>query len=87
MPHQYTGDEVADRGEEIYQREIRDLVEPEHTGEFLVLDILTGGYVIDADEVSALRRARAAYPDGVRYLKRVGFRTAHRIGARVSKSV
>jgi hypothetical protein len=86
MPQaQYTSDEVVDRGEEIYEREIRAKVEPDHIGEFLVLDIVSGRYVVDADEMAALRRARAEHPEGVRYLKRVGFRAAHRIGARLSK--
>lgn len=79
---QYTSAEIASRGEEIYEREIRDKVEPEHIGEFLVVDIETGRYTLDPDHLAALKRAMAEIPNGVRYVKRVGFRAAHRIGFR-----
>lgn len=74
---QYTSQEIASRGEEIYEREFRDKLEPAQTGKFLVIDIDTGDYEIDADEVAALQRAIARSPDGHRYLKRIGFPAAH----------
>jgi hypothetical protein len=80
----YTCDEVVQRGEELYQRNLRDQVEDAHKGEFLVLDIETGDYEIDTDEVAAVKRAVARRPDGVRYIKRIGHSAAHRLGARFS---
>jgi hypothetical protein len=83
MPHpRYSSDEIVRRGEEIYQRQLRDQVEAKHRGKFLVLDIETGEYEIDADEVAALKRAMARNPDGARYIKRIGYTTAHRLGGR-----
>ena len=83
MPHpRYSSDEIVRRGEEIYQRQLRDKVEAKHRGKFLVLDIETGEYEIDADEVAALKRAMARNPDGARYIKRIGYTAAHRLGGR-----
>lgn len=81
MPHaRHSSVEIVRRGEDIYQREIRPLVEPEHRGKFLVLDIETKRYEIDSQELAALKRAMADNPDGARYLLRIGYPAAHRIG-------
>jgi hypothetical protein len=53
--NQYSSAEVVRRGEDLYERRIRGLVEPGEDGKFLVLDIDTGEYAIDADEVTALK--------------------------------
>ena len=73
-------DEVVRRGQEIYDRDLRAAVEPEHRGEFIVIDIETGDYEIDAREVAAIRRSIAKHPDGRRCLLRIGFPYTHRIG-------
>ena len=83
---QYTSQEIARRGEEIYEREFRDRLEPAETGKFLVIDIGTGDYEIDTDEVAALQRAIARNPDGPRYLKQIGFAVAHCVTGRTTGS-
>jgi hypothetical protein len=74
--------EVGRRAEEIYESSIRSMVEPGHTGAFVVIDIDTGDYELDANEVAAVRRMEAKRPDGTRYIKRIGFHAAHRLGGR-----
>ena len=76
----YSIDEVCDRGEEIYQREIRDKVEADHFGEVLVLDIDSGDYEIDGNHLAALNRLRARRPDSVRYALRIGYPALAKIG-------
>jgi hypothetical protein len=78
----YRADEVVRRGEEIYQRDLKSKVEPIHNGEILVLDIDTGDYEIDREEVAALKRAIDRHPNGTRYIKRIGFPATHRLGGR-----
>jgi hypothetical protein len=39
----FTPEEIVQRGQEIYDRDLRSRVEPTHAGRFLVLDILSGG--------------------------------------------
>jgi hypothetical protein len=73
-------DEVVRRGQEIYERDIRALVEPEHRGEFIVIDLTTRQYEIDAREAPAIRRAIAKNPDGPRCVLRIGYPYTHRIG-------
>ena len=79
----YKSEEIAQLGEETYARDIRARVEKDHFGEFLVLDVHTGEYEIDPDETQAVSRMIARNPGGARYILRIGFRTAHRLGGRL----
>jgi hypothetical protein len=78
--HRPTADEIVRRGEEIYEREIRANVEPTNKGKFLVLDIETGAYEIDEDDLKASKRLLARHPNAETYGLRIGYPTAYRIG-------
>ena len=81
MPHpRYSSDEIAQRGQALYDQQIHTQVETRHKGKFLVLDIETGNYEIDVDELAALKRAKAKNPDAALYILRVGSSTAYRLG-------
>ena len=83
MSHpRYTSEEIVQRGQALYEEQIRAEVEAEHTGKFLVVDIETGMYEIDASELAAFDRARAKHSDAVLYLLRIGYDTAYRIGGK-----
>lgn len=72
--------EIVTRGEERYDREIRGLVEEDHRGEMLAIDVDSGAYALGDDSLTALERLKAKAPDARAYLLRVGFPTAVRIG-------
>jgi hypothetical protein len=76
----YTPEEVAKRGEALYEQQIRPEVETLHRGKFLVVDIETGVYEIDRDDLIATKRALAKRPDAVLYGVRVGYPTAYQLG-------
>jgi hypothetical protein len=78
----YTTDEIVERGQALYDQQIRKKVEPQHNGKFLVLDIETGDYEIDADSYVAYERAATRRPDAPFYLLRVGFPAAVTLGAK-----
>lgn len=78
--HEYTKEEIARQGREIYEREIRREVEGDHDGEFLVVDITSGRFLIGHSSEEAFDRAEEENPEGVFYLMRVGRKAAHRIG-------
>ena len=77
----YSKEELARRGDEIYAREIRPLVEPEHRGKFVAIDIETGAYALDADDYLATERLLARCPDAQVWLMRVGFPFVDRLGS------
>jgi hypothetical protein len=81
MPYpQYTAEEVAARGEAIYEQQLRANVEAEHKGKFVVIDIETGEYELDADDLAATKRALAKRPEAVLYGLRIGYPAAYRLG-------
>ena len=73
-------DEIARRGEEIYEQTLREQLEPEHVGKILVIDIETGEYETDDNEVAAGRRAMAKHPGHALYMKRIGYDAVHTFG-------
>lgn len=75
---------LARRGQEYYDRFLRPELEPEHKGKYLVLDVDSGDYELDSDEMAAIDRARAKHPDRIFYILRVGYRAAVYIGAKVN---
>ena len=72
----YSKEEFAQRGDEIYERDIRPLVEAEHKGKFVAIDIETGAWEMDASEMAASDRLLERCPDARTWLVRVGFRAA-----------
>lgn len=79
---QDTGDEVVRRGQEIYEREIRPKVEASNQGKFLVINIETGEYEMDADDLAAAKRAKARFGKAALFTMRIGHSAAYRLGFR-----
>ena len=73
----YQPGEIAARGETIYRDQIRPLIETVRKGSFVVIDVETGDYEIDAGDAAATRRLLDRLPDAVTYGVRVGHRAAY----------
>jgi len=69
-------DELVDKGKEIYKKELKDKLEPEHKGEFVAIDVKSGDYFLGKDPIEADEKARKKHPDNVFYLARIGYRAA-----------
>jgi hypothetical protein len=78
----YSKEEFAQLGDELYEREIRPRLRAEDEGKFVVIDIDTGAYEIDMDELAASDRLLASHPDAQMWLRRVGSRYVRRFGPR-----
>ena len=76
----YSIEEVCGRGERIYEERIKALVEPQENGRFIVIDIESGDYEIDADSLAAEDRLQERRPDAVGFLGRVGYESAYNMG-------
>ena len=83
-PKRYSADEIGDLAEKIYEEQIKRLVEPQEIGKFIVIDVESGDYEIDEDDLEVTRRLKARRPDAVGFLTRVGPDTAYHIGWRGS---
>ena len=78
----YSKAEFARRGDEIYDRDISPHVGPADEGKFVVIDIETGEYEVDQDELAACDRLLARRLDAQMWTRRVGSRYARRFGPR-----
>lgn len=81
-PQAANGD-LAQRAGALYERELREKLEPLYNGRLLVVDVDSGDYEL-ADRVvaPAVHRLKARRPDASVFLLRVGHRTAFRVGYR-----
>lgn len=82
---QKTIQDITARGQALYEHAIRQHVEPQHTGKFLVLDVDTGDYEIDADDLHASDRLLERAPNALLFGIRIGSATAYKIGAHIGK--
>jgi hypothetical protein len=78
----YGKEEFAARGDAIYERDIRGLVEKGNEGKFVAIDIETGAYEIDMDDMAASDRLLARVPSAQIWLRRIGSRFVRRFGPR-----
>lgn len=70
---------IADAGEQIYEERYKAQLEPGRHGHFIAIDVTSGiGYVAEYPE-QALQDARAAAPNGIFHLIRIGARGAFRV--------
>lgn len=78
------GDDLIDRGRSIYHSRLTSILEPSRVGEFVAIEPDTGRYFLGETATAALIAARAAMPDKLFYLTRVGQETAHTVGGHAS---
>lgn len=77
----YSNEEFALRGGQIYERDIRPMVEADNVGKFVAIDIESGAWEMDDDEILAGNRLAAKQPDAQTWMVRVGYDYLRRFGA------
>jgi hypothetical protein len=78
----YSKEEFARRGDEIYERDVLPRLTSEDEGKYALIDIETGDYEIDRDEIAASDRLFARKPDAQVWFRQIGSRYARRFGPR-----
>ncbi len=73
-------EETARIGKEIYERDIRHLVEADHHGKVVAIDVGSGTYALGKNAIAASEGLRNQHPDAQVWLMRVGHRTLYRFG-------
>ena len=80
----YSKEEFAQRGDEIYESQVRSQVEADNYGKIVAIDIETGAFEISHDSLSAAKQLLKRYPDAQIFGIRIGHRAVHRFGFRAS---
>jgi hypothetical protein len=73
-------EEFARRGDEIYDRDILPHLGPEDRGKAVAIEVQTGDYEIDKNEIVAAHRLRERHPTALFWFRRVGSRYFVRFG-------
>ena len=73
-------EELARRGDEIYERDVIPRIGPGERNQVVAIDVETGDYEIAGDELAAAHRLRARRPEAQIWFRRVGSRYLHRFG-------
>ncbi len=78
----HTPDELARLGGQIFDQQVRPVLQPADDGKFVAIDVETGAYEIDEDDYTAVARLRSRVPKADVWLMRAGFPAAYRMGLR-----
>jgi hypothetical protein len=86
MPYEkYSPEDVESRGRAIYEQKLRKVLDEQaNKGKFVVIDIETGDYELDNDDLHATKRALSKRPDAVLYGLRIGYPTAYTLGGHLA---
>ena len=84
----YPKEEVAQRGHQLYQSQIRDCcrrrqavrVEAENYGKIVAIDLETGDFELAKDSLTAAKQLLIRYPTAKIFCIRIGHLAVHRIG-------
>ncbi len=83
----YSKEEFAQRGDLIYQTQIRAQVELGNQGKIVAIDLETKDFEVDASEIAACERLETRHPDAQIWIVRIGSRYVRRFGGRTKRTV
>ena len=76
----YSKEELGQRGQELYETQIRQQVETNNYGKIVAIDIESGDFEVDDDTLVASDRLLLRQPDAQTWFIRIGHRAVHRLG-------
>jgi hypothetical protein len=83
----YSKEEFAQRGDYLYETQIKPQVEAGNDGKIVAIDLETGDFEVDKSEIAACDRLEARHPDAQIWMIRIGSRHVRRFGGRIKRIV
>ena len=81
----YSKEEFAQRGNELYESQVRSEVEEGNLGKIVAIDIETGAFAVADTPISATDQLYDRYPDAQPWVIRIGHQSVYRFGSRSLK--
>jgi hypothetical protein len=72
--------QVAELGKKYYDEHLKQILEPEHNGEFVTVDYESGQYFVGKTGGEAINKGNETLPDKPLFLAKIGFDAAYKIG-------
>jgi len=82
----YSKEEFAQRGDEIYESQVKSQVEEGNHGKIVAIDIETGAFEVADTPIIATDRLYEREPDAQPWVIRIGHRAVYRFGSRSLKN-
>jgi hypothetical protein len=76
----YSKEEFAQRGDYLYETQIKSQVEAGNNGKIVAIDLETEDFEVDISEIDACDRLESRHPDAQIWIVRVGSRYVRRFG-------
>jgi hypothetical protein len=83
----YSKEEFAQRGDDLYETQIKPQVEAGNEGKIVAIDLETGDFEVDKREITACDRLEARHPDAQIWMVRIGSRYVRRFGGQIRKTL
>lgn len=64
---------IAEKGDQIYREKLANILEKDHKGEFVAIDVETGKYFLGKTLEDALQNAEKEFPEKIFHLIRIGY--------------
>lgn len=75
--------DVASAVRQLYEQDLRELLEPKHQDEFVAIEPVSGDYFLGKTLSDAIGAARTKYPDRLSHTLRVGHKATVHFGAQI----
>jgi hypothetical protein len=83
----YSKEEFAQRGDALYESEVRQQVEEGNHGRIVAIDIETGSFELADDTIAATDRLYERVPDAQHWVIRIDHRAVHKsLGIKIIRS-
>ena len=73
--------DLVDEGKRFYNEKLKAILEPDHVGEFLAVEPISGRYFMGKDRDQVALEAINTMPESRFYLLRIGYATTDKLGA------
>ena len=68
-----SANQLAEVGQQLYEKRLRDKLEPRHKGKIIAIEVESGDYFIGKNLNEASLKAKQKHPNNVFYFVRVGY--------------
>lgn len=78
--------EISTAGERLYHTKLKKLLERQHRGEFVAIEVQSGDYFLGKTQADALAAAKRKYPERLLHFVKIGFPATVSMSSQVKPS-
>lgn len=72
--------QMVKRGKEIYQKRLKTMLEKDHQGEIVAIEVDSGDYFLGRTVIEAADKGKKKHPEKGFYFIRIGHKAVHFVG-------